>query len=178
MKKHSALGADRAKQTADGAKQTTDGAKAWVGVVSRAHVARGVADGFAQVCHGKRAPLERMRAGDWLVYYSPSTEFRGGEPLRAFTALGRLLSETAYCYDMGNGFVPYRKDVAYAPPTQAAPLESLRTQLHFIQRNPNWGMLARRGHFEIDVHDLELIARALGCNLQALRASLRTAEAR
>lgn len=141
------------------------GTRAWVGVVSQAHVARGVAGGFAQVCHGKRAPLERMRAGDWLVYYSPSTEFRGGEPLRAFTALGRLLSEHAYEYDMGDGFVPYRKDVAYAAHAQAASLEALRAELHFIQRNPNWGMLARRGHFEIDAHDLELIASAMGCDL-------------
>jgi hypothetical protein len=141
------------------------GTRAWVGVVSRAHVARGVAGGFAQVCHGKRAPLERMRAGDWLVYYSPSTEFRGGEPLRAFTAVGRLLSDSAYAYDMGDGFVPYRKDVAYASPAHAAPLAALRADLHFIQRNPNWGMLARRGHFEIDAHDLELIAAAMACAL-------------
>jgi hypothetical protein len=141
------------------------GERAWVGVVSRAHVARGVAGGFAQVCHGKRAPLERMRAGDWLVYYSPSTEFRGGEPLRAFTAIGRLLSESAYTYDRGDGFVPYRKDVAYAAHAQAAPLEALRADLHFIQRNPNWGMLARRGHFEIDAHDLRLIAATMACAL-------------
>jgi hypothetical protein len=62
---------------------------AWLGVVSRAHVQRGVAGDFAQLCHGKALPLRRMRRGDWLVYYSPSIE-GGGAPLRAFTALGQL----------------------------------------------------------------------------------------
>ena len=141
------------------------GARAWVGVVSRAHVARGVAGGFAQVCHGKRAPLERMRSGDWIAYYSPTSEFRGGNALRAFTAIGRVLSEEAFPFDMGDGFVPFRKHVAYAPAANAAEIRPLLPQLHFVRRNPNWGMLARRGHFEIDAHDLGVIAQAMGCKL-------------
>ncbi|MEJ1231140.1 MAG: EVE domain-containing protein [Galbitalea sp.] len=43
---------------------------AWLGVVSRSHVERGVDLGIAQVMHGKRAGLARMKPGDWLVYYS------------------------------------------------------------------------------------------------------------
>src|SRR5262249_6246371 len=70
--------------------------RAWVGVVSRAHVRRGVAGGFAQLSHGKRAPLARMNVGDWLVYYSPRTDFPDGAPLRAFTALGRIVGQDVY----------------------------------------------------------------------------------
>ena len=73
---------------------------AWLGVVSRAHVQRGVGDGFAQLCHGKAFPLRRMRRGDWLVYYSPGIEM-GGTPLRAFTALGQLEDEEVFPCDMG-----------------------------------------------------------------------------
>jgi hypothetical protein len=142
------------------------GARAWVAVISRAHVERGKAGGFTQVCHGKRAPLERMKPGDWLAYYSPTTEFRGGEPLRAFTALARVLSDTAYPFDMGGGFVPFRKDVAYVSEAHAAPIRPLLPRLHFAQQHPNWGMLARRGNFEIDTHDLCVIAAAMGCALQ------------
>jgi hypothetical protein len=144
-------------------------AHAWLAVVSRAHVERGTAGGFAQVCHGKRAPLERMQPGDWLAYYSPTTEFRGGQPLRAFTAIGRVLSADAYPFDMGGGFVPFRKDVAYARDTHEAEIDPLLPQLHFAQRTPNWGMLARRGHFEIDAHDLTVIATAMGCALKTAR---------
>jgi hypothetical protein len=148
----------------------SDAPRAWVAVVSRAHVQRGVAGGFTQVCHGKRAPLERMRAGDWLVYYSPTTEFRGGEVLRAFTALGRIQSAHSYRLDTGDGFVPHRKHVAYLDGTRGAPIAPLLSRLHFVQQNRNWGMLARRGHFEIDAHDLQLIARAMGCDLTVQKA--------
>src|SRR2546428_11537886 len=87
--------------------------RAWVGVVSRAHVLRGVAGGFAQLCHGKHGPLARMSVGDWLAYYSPRTDFPDGAPLRAFTALGRVVRENPYAVDMGKGFGAYPRDIPY-----------------------------------------------------------------
>src|SRR5260370_31139404 len=86
---------------------------AWLGVVSRAHVRTGVAGGFAQLCHGKAQPLRRMRRGDWLVYYSPTIEM-GGAALRAFTAVGQVEGPEVYQYDMGGGFVPYRRGLPYS----------------------------------------------------------------
>lgn len=62
----------------------------WIGVVSASHVFRGAEGGFAQLCHGKAAPLKRMQAGDWLIYYSPRTDMQNGEPLQAFTAIGQV----------------------------------------------------------------------------------------
>jgi hypothetical protein len=138
-------------------------ARAWIGVVARSHVELGVAGGFAQVCHGRRAPLERMRAGDYLVYYSATTERRGGEPLQAFTALGRIQDRQAYSFDMGGGFVPFRRDVRYATCTHPAQIAPLLPRLHFVQQQSNWGLLMRRGLFQIDAHDLALIAGAMGC---------------
>ena len=139
--------------------------RAWVGVVSRSHVRRGVAGGFAQLNHGKRAPLERMNVGDWLVYYSPRADFPDGEPLRAFTAIGRIVGDQVYTFDMGDGFVPYRRDVAYVKRAREVPVADLK--LTFITSNPNWGMLARRGHFEIEMADLERIATAMGARVTA-----------
>ncbi len=34
----------------------------WIGVACKEHVLRGVTGGFCQVCHGKAAPLNHMRA--------------------------------------------------------------------------------------------------------------------
>jgi len=135
--------------------------RAWVAVVSRAHVQRGVAEGFTQACHGRRAPLARMSKGDWLVYYSPTLEL--GEPrrLRAFTGLGRVCGEETYTFDMGNGFVPSRRDMEYLLIERDVPVAELAPTLSFIRDNPRWGMLARRGHFEIPLTDLQRIARAL-----------------
>ena len=132
---------------------------AWLGVVSRAHVQRGVASGFAQLCHGKAQPLRRMRPGDWLVYYSPTTEI-SGVPLRAFTAIGRVEGAEIYPYDMGGGFVPYRRDVSYVD-AQEALLDKIKPKLKFCAR-PNWGMALRRGHLPLDRVDFAIIASAMG----------------
>ena len=63
---------------------STTAVKFWLGTVSKEHVLRAVAGGFCQVCHGKAAPLNRMRRGDWLLYYSPKISLQGREKLQSF----------------------------------------------------------------------------------------------
>ncbi|HXU80023.1 MAG TPA: EVE domain-containing protein [Polyangia bacterium] len=130
----------------------------WLGVVSRTHVERGVAGGFAQVCHGTEAPLRRMRAGDWLIYYSPATEMGGGDRLQSFTALGQVVDERVYPHDMGDR-VPFRRDLRYER-VRPVKLAALSDRLHLTAR-PNWGMALRRGHLPLDEHDFQLIASAM-----------------
>src|SRR3954471_15126499 len=65
----------------------------WLGVVQRDHVLRGVAGGFAQVNHGAKAPLARMGSADGFVYYSPKTAYPDGDPLKEFTAIGRIADD-------------------------------------------------------------------------------------
>jgi hypothetical protein len=43
----------------------------WIGVASKEHVQRGVLGGFAQVCHGKAGPLNRMEEGIGLSTILP-----------------------------------------------------------------------------------------------------------
>ena len=62
----------------------------WVGVASREHVLLGVAGGFCQVCHGKQAPLARMKRGDWILYYSPKTGMTLVKKFRLLPPWGRL----------------------------------------------------------------------------------------
>ncbi|MHA4915566.1 EVE domain-containing protein, partial [Enterococcus faecium] len=52
----------------------------WIGVASRDHIARGVAGGFCQLCHGKAQALKRMKKGDWIIYYSPKETMDGNQP--------------------------------------------------------------------------------------------------
>ena len=132
--------------------------RAWLGVVSHAHVQRGVQGGFAQVCHGRAQPLRRMSPGDWLVYYSPSKEM-GGEPLRAFTAIGRVEDEHVFAFDMGGGFVPFRRNVVFEPVREVA-LDSVKDQLELCAR-PNWGIALRRGLLPLSEHDFACIAAAM-----------------
>lgn len=117
----------------------------WLGVASKDHVALGVADGFCQLCHGKKAPLQRMRKGDHILYYSPKQEFRSRRPYQAITACGVVTGDVVYQYEMFPGFVPYRRDIEWQEPIREVPLDILRTL-------PGWSEVApklRFGHVEL-----------------------------
>ena len=138
--------------------------RTWLGVVSRTHVMRGVAGGFAQVCHGKAQPLRRMKPGDILIYYSPSVEMHG-QPLQAFTALGEVVDDEVFQFDMGGGFVPFRRRVRYAAATEVA-LEKVRDNLDLCAAK-NWGIVLRRGLVPLSARDADTLASAMGVELSA-----------
>lgn len=135
--------------------------KYWIGVVSRSHVERGVEGGFAQVSHGKEQPLRRLRAGDWLIYYSPKTAMEGGEPLQAFTAIGQVIDHRVYQFEMSEDFTPFRRDVQYFP-CHEAPIQPLIDKLLFIRDKQRWGFPFRSGLIEISEPDFVAIAAAMG----------------
>jgi len=132
----------------------------WIGVVSASHVKFGVLGGFAQLCHGKSASLRKMRAGDWLIYYSPRTDMTNGTTLQAFTAIGEVVDDKAYEYRMSESFVPFRKNIRYIS-CREVKIRDLLEQLSFTRQNRNWGYSFRYGHFEIDRQDFLTIANAM-----------------
>ena len=132
----------------------------WIGVASKDHVLRGVEGGFCQLCHGKNNPLKRLAVNDWIVYYSPRTTMQGGEPVQAFTAIGRILVGEPYRVDMGNGFIPYRRDVQFIQ-AEDAPIQPLIKDLSFIQNKKSWGYPFRFGLLEIPEADFQRIAGAM-----------------
>jgi hypothetical protein len=134
----------------------------WIGVVSHSHVRLGVAGGFIQLSHGKKAPLQRLRAGDGLVMYSPRTDYPGGEPLQAFTAIGVVISSEIYQVEMSPDFHPYRVDVRFLE-CHEAPIRPLIDELSFIRSKDHWGAAFRFGQVRIPAEDFRLIAAAMGC---------------
>ncbi len=138
----------------------------WIGVVSLSHVQRGVAGGFIQLNHGKKAPVSRLKAGDWLAMYSPRTSYPDGAPLQAFTALGQVRTGAVYQVQMTPDFNPYRVDVGFVP-VQAAPIRPLIAQLSFIKDKTHWGAAFRFGQIRVPEADFEVIAQALGVPLTA-----------
>ncbi len=138
----------------------------WIAVASAEHVKLGRAGGFMQVCHGKAAPLRRIRPGDRVAYYSPTEIFRGKDKLQAFTAIGVVKAGEPYPFDMGGGFVPFRRDVGW--------LEAEKTSIHPLLGTldltagvGNWGYQLRFGLFAVSDHDLRLIADAMKATLPA-----------
>jgi predicted RNA-binding protein len=135
-------------------------AKYWVIVASRDRVQRGVQGGFIQACHGKSSPLKRMRVGDWVLYYSPKREFENNEKCQAFTAIGKVTGNNIYSFDMGNSFIPYRRDVEFLNCIEVSILP-LIPQLSFIRNKINWGYVFRSGFFEIQKDDFDLITNQM-----------------
>ncbi|MEO6320339.1 MAG: hypothetical protein ABIO73_06985 [Polaromonas sp.] len=70
--------------------------------------------------------------------------------------------------DMGGGFVPYRRDVAYVP-AQEASILPLLDHFEFVENRQRWGYKFRFGLFEVSDHDLRLIAGAMAADLLLLR---------
>ena len=132
----------------------------WIGVVSKDHVDRATAGGFAQVNHGKAGPLERMHAGDGFVFYSPRTSYPDGAPLQAFTAIGRVRSGTVYQAEMIGGFRPFRLDVDFLP-AEPAPVKPLLPELSFIRSKTHWGAAFRFGVVRVPATDFAAIASAM-----------------
>ena len=91
----------------------------WLAVASAEHVEIGRNGGFMQVNHGKATPLRRIQPGDRIVYYSPNRTYtpshaqRNKDRLQAFTAIGTVKKGKPYQADMGFGFKPFRREVAW-----------------------------------------------------------------
>lgn len=137
----------------------------WIAVASREHVLRGVDGGFAQVCHGKPGPLRRMKAGDWIIYYSPTEKFGQPGPCRRFTAIGSINPLDPYKFCMGPDFTPWRRNVSFLEIEEVA-IEPLIDKLSFIQNKRFWGFIFRRGCFEISLSDFNLIASWMGVSIR------------
>lgn len=130
----------------------------WIGTVSREHVLIGVAGGFAMLNHGKLAPLRRLSPGDWLIFYSPKTAYPDGTPLKAFTAIGTVRDAPPYPAEMRPGMPGHRRDIDWRA-ARETPISGLMDRLEFTRGN--WGMLARRGLFEISDADFQTIRAAM-----------------
>jgi hypothetical protein len=134
--------------------------KYWINTISRDHVTRGVAGGFTQANHGKPEGLKRLRKGDWIVFYSPQTAYKDGEPLQAFTAIGQVKDDELYQFEMAPDWVPWRRNVDFKNCTEV-PIRPLIDSLSFIKDKTHWGYMFRFGLFEIPSQDFELIQQAM-----------------
>ena len=137
--------------------------KHWVNTVSRDHVRQGVDGGFTQAGHGKASGLKRLRAGDWLVFYSSKAGLHNGEPVQAFTAIGRVSDDELYQVEMTPGFRPWRRNLEFAKCAEA-PIRPLIAELTFIKDKKHWGYVFRFGLFEIPQEDFARIKRAMVVN--------------
>ncbi|MGZ8867202.1 MAG: EVE domain-containing protein [Thermoanaerobaculia bacterium] len=111
----------------------------WVNTVSRDDVQAGLV--------GAESRLKRASKGDVIVFYSPRTGIRSGEPVQRFTGIAELIEESPR----------QAKFIA----SNEAPVKPLIESLDFIRNKKSWGVTFRRGIFEIGEADYQRIAAAM-----------------
>jgi EVE domain len=117
-----------------------------------------------QVCHGKAAPLQRISPGDGVVYYSPTQVFQAADGLQSFTAIGFAKDHPPYRVDMGHGFTPFRRDVAWAA-ANSAPIRPLLDNLDLTRGVRHWGYSFRFGLLGISCADFITISAAMAADV-------------
>jgi len=137
--------------------ETKSGPKFWINVVHKDHVLVGREHGFLQGGHGKKSFLDRLSAGDYVIFYSPKTAVEDGETLQTFTAIATPTDDHIYQVEMSDGFKPFRRDAQYFKCLEI-PIRPLLGDLDFIKDESNWGYPFRQGLFEISEQDFKIIA--------------------
>jgi EVE domain len=136
----------------------------WLAIACREHVLRGIEGGFCQVCHGKGAPLRRMKEGDGLVYYSSKERMDDGMLCQRFTAIGQIAEGGIEQVQMSESFCPFRRAVSYYASTEASILP-LIADLACMPDKKRWGYPLRYGLLEISKADFQYIAEAMCAQL-------------
>lgn len=137
----------------------------WLTVASADHAVIGRAGGFIQVCHGKGAPLRRIKPGNRVCIYSPSQRMGERDGFQSVTAIGTVKAGIPYQVDMGGGFHPWRRDVEWLDSSEVA-IQPLLGQLELSRGNRNWGYQLRFGLIAISDHDMALIAQMMGVSFK------------
>ncbi|KXO91364.1 EVE domain-containing protein [Tsukamurella pseudospumae] len=136
---------------------TADEQRFWINTVSLDHVDAAIEGGFAQADHGANKRLRQPRRGDEMIFYSPRTELRGGEPVRRFTALATITGNEPYQAHVTDDFHPWRLAVQFHP-CRRIEAKQLIDRLSFITDPAHWGLPFRRGLFAIPRSDYETIS--------------------
>lgn len=131
----------------------------WVTVASKDHALRGINGGFIQACHGKAAPLKRMKRGDYVIFYCPKLAMESTIKYQKFLGVGKVICDKVYQFQMSDSFIPYRMDIDFVLPACEVAILPLIPQLEFIQDKVHWGYPFKFGHFQVSVSDFELIVK-------------------
>ncbi|RUR03594.1 EVE domain-containing protein [Labedella endophytica] len=133
----------------------------WLAVAHRDHVRRAVQLGVAQLNYGRREGLEGMRESDGVAFYS-ARDVPDGNPVRSFTAVGRVADDDVYRVDGGDsGWRPWRRRVDFRLDVADAPIRPLLHVLELTRHSYDWGLQLRPGFLELSRHDFEVVEQAM-----------------
>lgn len=134
--------------------------KYWITVISKEHALRWIWGNFIQVCHWKKSPLARMKTWDFFLIYAPKVSLTSTEKYQKFIAVGEIIDDTIYQFQMTPDFCPFRRDVRFFD-TQESSIIPLLPELSCIQDIKHWWYPFRFGILEIPEIDFEHISSTM-----------------
>jgi len=134
----------------------------WVAVASAEHVRLARSKGSCRSVTARTAPLRRVQPGDGVVYYSPTSVFRGSDRLQSFTAIGVARDGALYQAEM-EGFAPFRRDVDWQAARKCPSSRCRPAAIH--DGETELGLSVALRPVEISAPDMAVIAEAMGVAL-------------
>lgn len=134
--------------------------KYWINVIPKDRVLAAVSEGVMQ-SQDNEAHLNRMKKGDWVVFYSPRTDIEGTTKLQAFTAIGQIADNIIYLVENAPTLKMFRRKVDYKK-VKEIPLIPLIQKLLFIVNKKHWGSVFKLSLIQIPDDDFNLIAKEMG----------------
>ncbi|WP_433816082.1 EVE domain-containing protein [Flavobacterium johnsoniae] len=135
----------------------------WIATISKEHAQLAIKGSFIQVCHGKEAPLKRMKKDDYILIYSSKIKMMENEKYQMFTALGKVSDDRVYPFQMTEQFKPFRRNIEFLKCNEVSIL-SMIENLEFITDKKHWGYPFRYGFFEINENDFNFITSKMICD--------------
>lgn len=131
----------------------------WINTITLDHVLAGKTGHFTQANHGNPRNLNKLRRGDYMVFYSPRERFEdNSKALQSFTAIGQVSDDEPYQANQDVDFHPYRRRMDFFK-CRYAPIRPIINNLGFIEDKVHWGLVFRQGMFQIPEEDFAIIAQ-------------------
>lgn len=125
---------------------------------SRDHVLSAREQSIVQANHGVKAPLQRMRPGDGVVFYSARHQLRGKEPCQRFTAIATVADGDVYQERVSETWKPWRRPAVFDEHFREIDVKEVLGRLECLGRGRgSWGVYLRRGFIKMSGTDWEVL---------------------
>lgn len=128
---------------------------------SRDHVLSARDQAIVQANHGVKGPMQRLRPGDGIAFYSARHQLRGKEPCQRFTAMARVGEGDMYQQRMSDTWKPWRRPAVFEEGFREIDVKQVLSRLQCLGNGrQGWGVYLRRGFIKMSAYDWEVLVGA------------------
>lgn len=128
---------------------------------SRDHVLSARDQAIVQANHGVKAPMQRLRPGDGIAFYSARHQLKGKDPCQRFTALATVGDGDMYQERMSDTWKPWRRPAVFEEGFKEIEIKEVLSRLQCLGNGrQGWGVYLRRGFIKMSASDWEVLVGA------------------